>query len=341
VLATAGAAVLATAGSAPRRGPDTTSPASQPQVASPASQSTDYCGHQNWLATPPKAPGFLTAVPSNDPSAAQADCAALQSALRTLFPDARIVPAAGVDLELDPHLDQAELAKAVAGLPPRGPAWQQAILDNFGAELRYVHDHPANPANIFLPGEYSVVMPGGREDVVDMNLVPGKGPTKLDGHKIGPGWAGSDDCAYPLTTPPHPCTQVGTSGGWHGALWGAAGNSQAAADLIVDFEGSGGKIISILIATSSDGAWQPATDGKGQPLATPGTVVNRWTGQTADSKNRPASAALTQAQWIQVLDSPALQHYADSYLSYAESLPVTLNPTRFGNLPPFFMAPQY
>lgn len=340
VLATVGAAVLATAGSTVRREPDTTSPGSRQELTSPASQPTDYCGHQNWLATPPKIPGFLTAVPSEDPSAAQADCEALQSALRTLFPDARIGPAAGVDLELDPHVDHAKLAKAVAGLPPRGSAWQQAILEYFGAELRYVHDHLANPANIFLPGEYSVVMPGGREDVVDMNLVPQGRDTRVD-KKIAPGWAGSSDCAYPLTKPPHPCTMVGTSGGWHGALWGAAGNSETAADLIVDLESSGGKIISVLIATSSDGAREPKTDGTGQPLSASGPVVNRWTGQTANSTNRPAAAALTQAQWIRFLDSPALQQYADSYLSYAESLSVSLSPTRFGNLPPFFEAPQY
>jgi hypothetical protein len=51
------------------------------------------------------------------------------------------------------------------------------------------------------------------------------------------------------------------------------------------------------------------------------TWINRWTGQTHEGSAPPALHALTEAQWAQFLDSPALQKFADSYLAYVATMP--------------------
>jgi hypothetical protein len=310
VLATAGAAISALPRGGGAGGASTSS--------APTRQGPDYCKHQHWISTPVAVMNANEGL-SQSPAPDQANCEALQTAIQAVFPEARLVPEFASDLTLDPRVDQALVTKVKTELmhdPRQGTADE---MKYFGSELKYLAVHPDDPANVYQPGGYTLIMPAGRESFgVGYQNEPYDPKTPMTFV-----WSASAiDCAnMPAALKKTvQCAPVGAAGGWHGGLWNSPpGGVDPAKQTAVLTDGPG-RYVMVSGSGSDDEAWyREGTNDSGSGLSD--TWINRWTGQTAVGNNPPASHALTQKQWDQLLASSAFKKFADSYLDYVGSLP--------------------
>lgn len=190
------------------------------QSAAAGAQSVDYCRHENWaLASTVAADG--TKHLSADPSAYRANCEVLRIALQEVFPGAQLVPQYNADLTGDPRVDQTLVRELMPEQKADPAKWHADEIKYFGAELKYLAVHPEDPANVYIPNQYTVVMPGGH---VDLDV----------GRAVD-----SADCAKPPKGLKESirCTPVDIGGGWHGALWNSENPAQLA--VLTNGEGTG------------------------------------------------------------------------------------------------------
>lgn len=313
VLATAGVAVSALPrGSSGGAGDAGVAAGSNPPSA-------DYCTHQYW------SPAIGTIMPGEltpDPSPYEANCHALQTALKAVFPTAYVVPTFTSYLARDSRVDQALLAK-VNGYEHSDPVkWSTDMAKYFGSELKYLALHPDDPANVYAPNQYELVTPAGRETMETGSAVPGaKVPSA--------GFVGtieSADCSKmpPILKGKDQCTSVGLAGGWQGSLWSvpAGGVDEPKFSAVM----TKGQDKSVFLTGNGDDyqAWyhegmyvKNMGDAPGADL--PGnTWINRWTGEKAHGTQPPVVHALSQAQWQQFVNSPGFQTFADSYRSFLD-----------------------
>lgn len=315
VLATAGAAATALP-----RGGTGREPVAGPQVF----QGPDYCKHQHWAESPDTDTDVADHM-SQNPSAEQANCEALQSALRSVFPEARLMPDFTAELAFDPRVDHAQVKKIEAEARNKSDSYFSDLAKYFGSELKYLALHPEDPANVYLPGRYTLITAGGREQIT---LGLETGPPGYGAPELGVLAIDSLDCGKMPSelAGKMQCTPVGTANAWHGTLWKTIEdpwNPWRAVAIVTDrrdqrLEVSGRAYDEE--AWYEDGAYTTGIPAGPGPLKMP-TWINRWTGQTSQSWAPPASHALTQQQWARFLDSPALAEYADSYLGYVKKVP--------------------
>lgn len=271
--------------------PPTTSPTTSAQ------QGSDYCRHQQWVrgsagvvvqnGTLP-----LTIPLSPDPRADQASCDALQKALHAVFPEARLIPAFNPDLTRDPRLDQAQVRMIGTEEITDPNKWSADLTKSFGSELTRLAAHPEDPVNVYMPGQYTLLTPGVRESfgVAFVTAAP-----VANAPESFVGLVGSEDCEkMPAALKgKDQCTSVGVSDGWHGALWSTPTQGvNAPEQTVVLTNGSGTRF-----QFNAHG-----TDDSARGIALSGS-------------------ALTDAQWAQLVASPALQKYADDYFGKAPVVP--------------------
>lgn len=181
------------------------------QSAAAGAQSVDYCQHEQWgLASTVAADG--TKHLSADPSAYHANCEALRTALQEVFPGAQLVPQYNADLTGDPRVDQTLVRELMPEQKADPAKWHADEIKYFGAELKYLAVHPEDPANVYIPNQYTVVMPGGREDLGVSRAADSADCTKRP--------AALKESAQ--------CTPVGVTGGWHGVVWNSDDHAQLA-----------------------------------------------------------------------------------------------------------------
>lgn len=290
VLATAGVAV----GALPRggesgstTGPVTVLPATRPATTltpTPTPQHTDPCEHGQWVHLPIGELASLHPAPGPEAATDEANCAALQKAVQAVFPTAHVEPEVVTDLAYDPRVDQV-LLKEVGEEAKTDAAKASADRTKyFGSELTYLAQHPDDPGNLYMPDSYTLITSGARE-TFGMRLAD---DANVPGHpEIFVGLVKSDDCGNlpsVLVGKDH-CTPVGVAGGWHGALWKNLHDGEAA-----PFTGV-------------------LTNGRGKTIDIQGGM------NTDPMITAPPANALTEAQWAQLLDTPAMQNFADSYLA--------------------------
>ena len=312
VLATAGIAVSAL----PRGGGAGAGNVSAASSTAATKQGPDYCSHQQWFRVHAAGPeGTDNLVP--DPAPYQANCEALQTAVRSVFPSAYVVPEFNADLTLDPRVDQALLKKVNAEPDPAKRAADTA--KNFGSELKSLALHPEDRANVYMPGQYELVTTAGRESfgagsAVASNEVPAEG---------FPGTADSYDCAkMPAALKgKDQCTPVAVPGGWHAALWGLApGGEEPARQMGVLAGGRGTTIVAVGGGNDFQAWYHQGMYDTSFGWSLPGdTWINRWTGQTYEGSAPPTVHARTDQQWTQFLASPGLRKYAEGYPAYVRA----------------------
>jgi len=312
-------AVLATAGAAVSTLPRGGDAVKVTPATAPANQNTNYCGHRQWADVSPLSPNTTRPLAADPRVAAdQANCEAFQTAVRAVFPAARIVPVFTADLGLDPRVDQALLKQVDADEYTNADQWSADIAKHFGSELKYLAVHPEDPANVYMPDAYELVTAAGRE-LVDAGIVA---PLAVGHPEPIMGVIDSHDCANvpnALAGKSH-CTPVGADGGWHGALWNVPADGPFPPRLTGVMVDSRGKNVGLWGGGYDYQAWyHEGTYEKGTGWPLPGdTWINRWTGQTFHGGNPPVVHALTEAQWKQLLDSPTFQTFADGYLTYVD-----------------------
>lgn len=288
-------------------------------VVAPASREPDHCKHQRWSVMP--VPHIGAAAQESDPGPDQANCEALTTALRSMFPQAGLVPDYVPDLTLDTRLDQALVNRVSAEKKSGSPQGQADETKYFGSELKYLAVHPDDPANVYDPIGYTLITPAGREHL-GVILGPGRAVPGYPASFVGS--VDSDACGNmpAALAGKAECTPVGTADGWHGALWKNSYLITTGWESVAVVTDKQGKSIQFLASGYDGEAWYQKSEYEGfqsDPQST--TWVNRWTGQTASATNPPGSHALSQQQWAAFFDSPAFQRYADSYLAYASKLP--------------------
>jgi hypothetical protein len=305
--------LLATAGVAIGALPHGSGVGSRPTAAD-GPQSTDYCKHHQWIPAPGPDGGTVVSVGGTDlvadPPLFHTDCEALRTALQAVFPDTQLVPQYNADLALDPRVDQTLVKQVEAEQhtdPPKGDADQ---TEYFGAELQNLAVHPEDPANIYLPEEYTLVTPAGRE-ALGVSRAVGKADPRFPGTFVGT--ADSYDCAkMPAALKGSvQCTPVGVAGGWHGALWKTPPAGENRAQLVAVLTNGRGTSIELFTSGGDDEGWY--VQGDKRPNGSY-TWVNRWTGQTYEGTRSPDSRALTEEQWTRFLGSSAFRKFADVYL---------------------------
>ncbi|GAA1951032.1 hypothetical protein [Catenulispora subtropica] len=304
------AVTVGTATLLPRSGSGTTRPATSttgkpsettaPVIKKPAVD-LSRCAHERWARMYSDGMTAPSGTLSEDPAAEQADCRALLSAFAAVFPDATITPAYFGVLELDPRVDQSKVKQ------DRAKDSAPDLMRDTGTEQLYLSTHPDDPANVYQTGGGTIVTPAGRESFGVYVFKPAAGD------------ASPADC----DTVTADCTPIAGSGGWHGALTSKTAPMDTVDKTAILTDGHGNFVRVTFNGKDSTGWYTvgayAADGGAGDPNR--GKWINRWTGKLAPGNWPPATPALTDAQWLQLLESTAFHTYLDSFVKYHAKLP--------------------
>ncbi|MBW8803970.1 MAG: hypothetical protein JF587_08940 [Catenulisporales bacterium] len=315
-------AVLAVAATAvsvlPRSGhgsPGPTAPTT-PTAAKRTGQDLDFQNsgcHQHWVRSYTNIKYGDGGPVSDHLATDDANCRALTTALRSVFPDATLTPRYSANLHLDPRIDQEQLKQYLSKLSPSAAHSPMPVFPpQLAAESEYLATHPEDPANVADPSTYTLITPAGRERVALAYSAEAAMP------------AGSDlKCAKASAdfNASSGCVPLGSADGWHGALhFNVDASPGAAYRMEASLADGHGHYVTLTASGVDTDAWRlPAAGGTFDPKTARWT--NRLTGQQYVGGQPPKTPALNAEQYARLYNSKAFQSFLNQYASYQQSLP--------------------